>query len=778
MRVSTIGARVLRLEDQALVTGQGRFVDDIAGAGALAAAFARSPHPHALVRDIELGAARAGPGVIAVLTLDDLGPVMKQRRMNRISNSGTNLAQSWPFALADGEVSFVGEPVAIVIAADRYVAEDAAALIEVDYEVLPAALDCRAEDAPPARRELRSNRVISYKVGYGDIETAFAKAAHVLREDLWVHRGAAHSMEGRGILAQISDRETLVWASTQKPHELRTALADYIALDESRLRVATPDVGGGFGPKLCVYPEDVAVVAAATLLRRSIKWTEDRREHFTNAAQERDQYWTLALAADDEGRVRGVRGRLIHDVGAYALQDVNIPYNSATTLTGPYVVPALAIDVAAVHTNKAPVSSVRGAGYPQAAFAMERMLDRLAQTLRLDRAELRRRNLIPAEKMPYRKPLKSRAGEQVQYDSGDYPGCQAEIVRAAQWQDFPRRQAAARAQGRYIGIGLAHGMKGTGRGPFEFGNVRVSPTGQITVSTGAAPMGQGLCTALAQICADAFGVRAQDVTVIAGDTAAAPLGLGGFASRQTVTAGSSVKIAAAAVAAKARKLASHLLEAAEEDLEIADGEVRVVGAPQLAVKLGDLARVLKGAPGHPFPKDIEPGLKSSSTFRIDQLAYSNACHVAEVEVDIETGGVRILRYLAMQDAGRLINPMIVDGQVHGGVAHGIGNAIFEWMGYDEAGQPITTTFADYLLPTAADVPKLQTLYKESPSPHNPLGAKGVGEVGVIPAAAAIISAVEDALSPFGVRIAQMPITPSRLAELIARARVQLEGATA
>ena len=778
MRVSTIGARVLRLEDQALVTGQGRFVDDIAGAGALAAAFARSPHPHALVRDIELGAARAGPGVIAVLTLDDLGPVMKQRRMNRISNSGTNLAQSWPFALADGEVSFVGEPVAIVIAADRYVAEDAAALIEVDYEVLPAALDCRAEDAPPARRELRSNRVISYKVGYGDIETAFAKAAHVLREDLWVHRGAAHSMEGRCILAQISDRETLVWASTQKPHELRTALADYIALDESRLRVATPDVGGGFGPKLCVYPEDVAVVAAATLLRRSIKWTEDRREHFTNAAQERDQYWTLALAADDEGRVRGVRGRLIHDVGAYALQDVNIPYNSATTLTGPYVVPALAIDVAAVHTNKAPVSSVRGAGYPQAAFAMERMLDRLAQTLRLDRAELRRRNLIPAEKMPYRKPLKSRAGEQVQYDSGDYPGCQAEIVRAAQWQDFPRRQAAARAQGRYIGIGLAHGMKGTGRGPFEFGNVRVSPTGQITVSTGAAPMGQGLCTALAQICADAFGVRAQDVTVIAGDTAAAPLGLGGFASRQTVTAGSSVKIAAAAVAAKARKLASHLLEAAEEDLEIADGEVRVVGAPQLAVKLGDLARVLKGAPGYPFPKDIEPGLESSSTFRIDQLAYSNACHVAEVEVDIETGGVRILRYLAMQDAGRLINPMIVDGQVHGGVAHGIGNAIFEWMGYDEAGQPITTTFADYLLPTAADVPKLQTLYKESPSPHNPLGAKGVGEVGVIPAAAAIISAVEDALSPFGVRIAQMPITPSRLAELIARARVQLEGATA
>jgi aerobic carbon-monoxide dehydrogenase large subunit len=357
----------------------------------------------------------------------------------------------------------------------------------------------------------------------------------------------------------------------------------------------------------------------------------------------------------------------------------------------------------------------------------------------------------------------------VQYDSGDYPGCQAELLRAINWDDFPRRQEEARAAGRYIGIGLAHGMKGTGRGPFEFGKVRVSPTGHITVSTGAAPMGQGLCTALAQICADAFGVRAQDVTVIAGDTAAAPLGLGGFASRQMVTAGSSVKIAAAAVAAKARKLASHMLEAAEEDLEIVDGEVRVVGAPQLAVKLGELARVLKGAPGYGFPEDIEPGLEASATFRIDKLAYTNACHAVEVEVDIETGGVRILRYIAMQDAGNRVNPMIVEGQVHGGIAHGIGNAMYERMGYDAAGQPVTTTLADYLLPTATEVPNLETLYKESPSPHNPLGVKGVGEVGVIPAAAAIISAIEDALSPFGVRIAQTPIAPYKLVELIGKA---------
>jgi aerobic carbon-monoxide dehydrogenase large subunit len=764
-----IGARVPRLEDHALLTGTARFVDDIAAAGALVAAFARSPHPHALIRGVDASAARAVPGVFAVLTLDDLAQVMKQRRMIRTSNSGTRLDRSWPFALADGEVSFVGEPVAIIIAIDRYVAEDAAALVAVDYDVLPAATDCRTADrAPGVRRELGSNQVISYKVAYGDIDAAFAKAAHVLHEDLWIHRGAAHSMEGRGILAQISDRETTVWASTQKAHDLRTALADYIDLDESRLRVATPDVGGGFGPKLCVYPEDVAVVAAATLLRRSVKWIEDRREHFTNAAQERDQYWSIEIAADAEGRVRGVRGRLIHDLGAYALQDVNIPYNSATTLTGPYVVPALAMEVAVAHTNKAPVSSVRGAGYPQAAFAMERLMDSLARTLNLDRAELRRRNLIAAEKMPYLKPLKARSGEQVQYDSGDYPGCQAEILSAVAWDDFPRRQAAARAQGRYIGIGLAHGIKGTGRGPFEFGNVRVSPTGRITVSTGAAPMGQGLATALAQICADAFGVRAQDITVVAGDTAAAPLGLGGFASRQTVTAGSSVQIASKAVAAKARKLASHMLEAAEEDLEIVDGEVRVVGAPQLNVKLGELARILKGAPGYGFPQGLDPGLEASSTFRVDQLAYSNACHVVEVEVDIETGGVSFLRYLAISDSGRRVNPMIVEGQVHGGIAHGIGNAVLEWMGYDASGQPVTTTFADYLLPTASEMPHFETLYKESPSPHNPLGVKGVGEVGVIPAAAAVISAIEDALSPFNVRIAQMPIRPHELVAMIAK----------
>ena len=557
-----------------------------------------------------------------------------------------------------------------------------------------------------------------------------------------------------------------MWASTQKAHDLFQSLTALVGFDESRLRVATPEVGGGFGPKLCVYPEDIAVVAAAKLLKRSIKWIEDRREHFTNAAQERDQYWSIDIAVDGEAKLQGVRGRLIHDLGAYALQDVNIPYNSASMLSGPYMLPALDIEITVVATNKTPVSSVRGAGYPQAAFAMERLMDRVARELGLDRAEVRRRNLIPAAKMPYTKPLKARSGAVMQYDSGDYPACQREVLEAAGWNDFPRRQAAARKERRYLGIGLAHGIKGTGRGPFESGLVRVSNTGRVSVFTGAAAIGQGLRTALAQICAGELGLRAEEIMVVPGDTSGVSLGLGAFASRQTVTAGSSVLLASRAVAEKAKKLASHVLEAAEHDLELVDGEVRVVGAPQLAVRLGELARILKGAPGYAFPADIEPGLDANVNWRTDALAYANACHVAEIEVDGETGGVKLINYVAMQDSGTLINPMMVEGQVHGGVAHGIGNAILEWMGFDESAQPVTTTFADYLLPSAMEVPSIKTLFKQTPSPLNPLGAKGAGEGGTVPAAAAIISAIEDALAPFGVRIAQTPITPQKLVELI------------
>jgi carbon-monoxide dehydrogenase large subunit len=770
-----IGSRLPRLEDHALLAGRGCYVDDIVVADALHAAFVRSPHPHALIRAIRPDAARALPGVATVLALDDIVPVMAKRRMVRTSNSGAALDRCWAFALADGEVSYVGEPVALVLARDRYLAEDAAALVEVDYDVLASAGEWRkaaTAGAPAVRREISSNVISSYRLGYGDIDSALRNATHVFRESFWPHRGGAHSIEGRGIVVENrrADGSLIVYASTQKAHDLFNTLVSLLGLDENRLRVTTPDVGGGFGPKLCVYAEDVAVVAAAKLTGRSVKWIEDRREHFLNAVQERDQHWDMEIALDATGRILGLRGRLLHDLGAYALQDVNLPYNSASTLTGPYAIPAFAMEVAVTLTNKVPVSSVRGAGYPQASFVMERLMDIAAHELHLDRAELRRRNLIPAAKMPYTKPLKTRSGSTIVYDSGDYPACQAAVLAAADWDAFPARQALARAGGRLIGLGLAHAMKGTGRGPFESGVVRISPSGRISVYTGAAAMGQGLKTALAQICASELGVAPDAVQVISGDTAVVPVGLGGFASRQLVTAGSSVLLAARAVAHKARKLASHVLEVAEDDLELAGGRLRVAGAPQLGVPLGELARILQGAPGYAFPPGMEPGLQESCHFRTDALAYANACHAAEVEVDAETGEVTILRYVALQDSGILVNPLIVDGQVHGGIAHGIGNALLEWMGYDDDGQPVTTNFAEYLLPTAPTFPLFETQYRQTPSPLNPLGAKGAGEVGTIPAAAAVISAIEDALRPYGVRITRCPVMPALLLELIEGAK--------
>jgi carbon-monoxide dehydrogenase large subunit len=766
--VTLIGSRTLRLEDEPLLRGRGRFVDDIAMPGVWHAAFVRSPHPHALIKGVDKAAALAAPGVHAVLTLDDLAPVMVSRRMLRHSNSGMPLDKAWPYALANGEVCYVGEPVALVLADSRYTAEDAAALVEVDYEPLPFVADVRhAKEAAPIRRELSTNMITTYKVAFGDADAAFAKAAHVFKQELWQHRGAAHSIEARGLLAEVrsADGGITVHASTQKAHDLAQTLTTLMDFDQG-LRVAAPDIGGGFGAKLCVYSEDVAVVAAAKLLNRSIKWTEDRREYFTNAVHERDQYWALEVAVDPQAKIFGVRGRLLHDTGAYTLQDPNIPYNSASTMSGPYSIPDLSVEVTIAMTNKTPVSSVRGAGYPQAAFAMERLIDLVARELKLDRAEVRRRNLIPAAKMPYQKPLKTRAGMTIQYDSGDYPACQAEVLAAAGWNEFPKRQAEARQHGRYFGIGMAHGVKGSGRGPFESGLVRISRTGRITVFTGASAMGQGLGTAMAQIAASELGVDVGKINVVAGDTAGNSLGLGGFASRQTVTAGSSVLLAARAVAGKAKKVASHVLEADEHDLELVDGEVRVLGAPQLSVKLSEIARILQGAPGYGFPAGVDPGLEAEAHFRADALCYANGCHVAEVDVDIETGEVRVLRYVALQDSGTLINPMMVEGQIHGGVAHGIGNALYEWMGYDDSAQPVTTTFADYLLPTATELPMLRTLYKETASPLNPLGVKGVGEAGTIPAAAALISAVEDALSPFNVRIGHFPLTPMRLVEMI------------
>ncbi|MEE8145926.1 MAG: xanthine dehydrogenase family protein molybdopterin-binding subunit [Kiloniellales bacterium] len=775
MTDSIIGARIGRFEDRALLTGQAQYLDDIHMVGMVEMAFVRSPHPHALIRGIDSSKALTLPGVYAVYSHADLASVLTTDRIPQDKAGARFPDTTWPVVLPRDETCFVGEPVAAVVAESRYIAEDAAALVEVDYEPLEPAADCRdaaAPGAPKVHREAQNNIVTEFRTDYGDCAAAFAAADHVFAISLKQHRGAGHPIEGRGTIARYSavGDEMTVWASVQTPHKLRNGLMELFGVDESGVRVIVPDVGGAFGAKNLVYPEDVMVAVAARLLERPVKWAEDRREHFLAAVQERDQYWDLEIACDGEGRIQGVRGKIIHDQGAYTLLGLHTPHNCSIGVPGPYVVPNYQIDVVVVETNKVGCVPIRGAGYPEASFAMERLLDEIARGLGLDRAELRRRNLIPAEKMPYEHPMKTREGTPTIYDTGDFPACQVQALETADYAGFAARQARARSEGRYLGIGVSNMVKVTGRGPFESGVVRVGRSGRVSVYTGAMEMGQGTKTSLAQICAEHLGVPPGEITVVAGDTGAVLHGIGGYGSRQTVTGGSAVHLAAIEVRDKALKVAAHTLEVSERDLELKDGEARVKGAPELSMSLADIAKALAGAKGYSLPKEVTPWLQASVNFRPPDVTYANAAHVVEVEVDIGTGGVKILRYVVANDSGRLINPTIAEGQLHGGTAHGIGNALFEWMGYDENAQPVTTTLADYLLPTATEVPNFEIIHAEIPSTLNPLGVKGIGEAGTVPVAGAVISAIEHALEPFAVRIAEAPISPGRLIELIAAGR--------
>jgi carbon-monoxide dehydrogenase large subunit len=770
-----VGERIRRIEDPALLRGAGRFVGDIDLPGMLHAAFVRSPYAHAIIKGIDVGAAATMPGVVAVMTARDIKRGLSTLRMPLGFPTTALPPDITPFVLTPEEVCFVGEAVALVLATSRYTAEDGAAAVSVDYEPLPVLADCRdalKPGSPRVRREASDNVLCTFNVSYGDCTVALAGAEHVFAEKLHQHRGGAHPIEGRGIVADFDPRvQTMrVWSSTQMSHELQFTVAEMLGMAEQAVRVIAPDVGGGFGAKFLVYPEEIAIAAAARLHARPVKWIEDRAEHFVSAIQERDQHWEVEIGVDDQGRILGVRGRMIHDQGAYTPQGINCAYNAATAVTGPYIVPSYDLDVFVAQTNKVFTIPVRGAGYPEGTFVMERLLDRVARELGIDRALVRERNLVAADQMPYVKPLKNRAGHPITLDSGNYLACQQKVLEAIDYAGFVERRKQARASGRHIGIGMAHGVKGTGRGPFESASVRIAPSGRVTVSTGAMAMGQGVSTALAQIAAEVLGASVESIDVVAGDTAAISMGIGGFASRQTATAGSSVLLAAREVDDKARKVASTMLEVAAADLVLRDGNVEVRGVPEMSVPLTRIARLLRGIPGYDLPKGVGAGLEATVNWEPDAMAYANAFHACEVEVDVETGGVTLLRYVAMQDSGRLVNPMIVEGQVHGGIVHGIGNALFEYMRYDENAQPLTTTFADYLLPTSTEIPHLQILFMESPSVTNPLGVKGVGEVGTIPVTAAIASAVDDALSEYGVRVRAVPIDPVRVVEMIDQRR--------
>jgi carbon-monoxide dehydrogenase large subunit len=774
--MTVLGNRVLRVEDPDLLRGKGRFVDDIHLPGMLHAAFVRSPFGHAAVKSIDKTAALAMPGVHAVLTREDLLPYLKNERIVvGLPSPAYRQMRDRP-ALAGDEVVHVGEPVAAVIAITRYIAEDAAALVEVEYDPLPTMGDPRAalaEGAALVHRDAPHNLLAEFDMGYGDIDKAFATpGAHVFHERFWQHRGGGHSIECRGDVAVYDpmDDKLTFWSSTQTPHAAMRILADMLGRNEERIRVITPDVGGGFGPKLIFYPEDITVAIAAMIVGAPVKWIEDRREHFVATTQERDQYWDMEIAADSEGRVLGLRGTLIHDHGAYTARGANLPYESAQTVTLPYVIPAYHIDVKLALTNKVPVTPVRGAGQPQGAFVMERMLDRVARELGIDRAEVRRRNLIRPEQMPYTKPLKARGGRSVVLDSGDYPKCQEAALERAGWGNFPKRQADARAEGRYLGIGVANFVKGTGRGPFEAVTVRIGPSGTINVFSGAAAMGQSTKTMLAQVVAEELGGDIDNVVVVPGDTGTISMGIGGFNSRQTVMAGSSAHAAAAKVREKVLAVASAILDVPSDGLYIHGAEVLATGAPEKKVSLGQIALSVTGTPGFTLPGGVAPGLEATEHVVMDDMAYANGSAATEVEVDVETGGVHIRNFVIAHDCGRVINPMIVDGQIIGAVAHGVGNALYEWMGFDENCQPTTANLGEYLLLTAPEAPHIDVIHHESPSPLNPLGVKGVGECGVVPVAAAIMSAIEDALTPFGVRIAQTPITPQEIVALIAEGK--------
>ena len=772
-----VGERLVRVEDEALLTGRGRFTDDIHLPDMLYASFVRSSHAHARILGIDTAAARAVAGVHDVITAADLPDSLRGRGLPLEVPHPAIRHPLTPRLLAVDEVNYVGEAIAVVVADSPHRAEDAASLVMVDYDPLPVVENLEAALAPggpTAHSGLRDNLAAQFSLKHGDIDAAFAQAAHTVSARYHQHRGTGCSIEARAVLATYggAPQGFTVWSATQAPHGVKRALMDVFQLPETRVRVIAEDVGGGFGPKVIVYPEEMVVPYCAKRLGRPVKWTEDRRENFLASTQERDQIWDVEMAVDRDARILGVKCRLLHDQGAFMPWGIIVAYISSTTFPGPYVLPAYHCDTSVVLTNKVAVTPLRGAGRQQAIFAMERTLDEVARQCGLDRAEVRRRNLIPAAAMPYDVGLTFRDGKHLVYDSGDYPRCQAMALEKADWNGFEERRRRAREQGRYIGIGLANYTEGTGLGPYDGATTRILSSGRVLLRTGAAPQGQGHRTSFAQICADELGVDISAIDVEVGDTDSVANGYGAFASRTMVTVGSSVKLSAAAVAAKIKQIAAAHFQVGEEHIKLVDHTASVCGGTEKRLTFADLAQMAAGRPGFSLPEFIEPGLEATSYFAPRQATYSNGTHVAEVEVDPDTGLVRILRYIVSHDCGRLINPLLVEGQVQGAVAHGIGNALMEKMRFDAFANPLTTMMSDYLLPDAGNVPEVEQVHLESPSPLNPLGVKGAGEGGTLPSPAAIISAVEDALAELGVRIRELPILPERICEILDAAAAQ------
>jgi carbon-monoxide dehydrogenase large subunit len=754
-------------------------VDDVQLEGMLHVAFVRSEHAHGRLVHVDTTNARTRPGVMAVYTAADLGDYWRPGPLlvppPPIPNLEFHACTQVP--LAKEKVRHVGEPVAMIVAENRYVAEDAVRDVVVEIEPIQAVVDLEkalAPGAPLVHEHLGSNTAAHVVQRKGQYDAARARADLVVGRRFMYDRGVSAAIENRAIAVSWDAKaeELMIWDTTQAPIPIRNGLARMLGLLESQVNVIAPFVGGGFGPKIMMfYPEEQLLPWAAMRLKRPLKWTEDRQENFYATTQERGQLHDAEMALTREGRILGVKDVFLFDTGAYDPYGLTIPINSQCTLLGPYDIPSYDSEFTAVFTNKTIVTPVRGAGRQHGVFVSERLLDIAARELGIDRVEIRKRNLLTPERFPHNHEIMFQDSAPLVYDSGNYLPTLEQATTTIGYEQFvTKEQPALRAQGRCVGIGVACYVEGTGIGPYEGARVTVEPSGKVRVATGVGTQGQGHFTVFAQLVADALGVDVEDVRVVTGDTREFHWGTGTFASRGAVVAGSACHAAAMAVREKILSLASTLLEVPKERLELGDGRVRDSGGTG-GIDLGDLsgkANPLRGAvrPG------TEPGLEATAYFGPDRGSTASGVHAMIVEVDPETAMVEIKRYLVVHDCGTIINPLIVEGQIHGGVAQGIGNAFYEQLIYDEQGQLLNASFMDYLIPTATDVPPIETAHRETPSPFNPIGLKGVGEAGCIPTGALFAQAVEDALAGLGVEITEIPLSPNRLFELIEEAKAK------
>jgi carbon-monoxide dehydrogenase large subunit len=767
-----VGQSVLRREDERLLTGQGQFISDLVLPGMLHAVFVRSSVAHGHIESVDLTRAAAAPGVVLAIAGYDLardlppvstGQVMLPSRFRKsVKHKLHDIRQS---LLAIDKVRHVGEAVAVIVATSRYAAEDAAELAVVNVSPLPAVVKPEKgleAGAALVHEQCETNLIGEYSFVKGDVDAALARSPHRIERRIYNHRYSAVPMEGRGVVSAHDVRTNMltVWASTQMAHWVRRDVATGLGLPESQVRCLALDVGGGFGVKGHVYPEDILIPFLARKLGRPVKWIEDRREHFLGSCHSRDQLHDLEVGFDDEGRVLAFRDTFFVDAGAWIPVGLAPVSNTATHLQGPYKIPNFVANAKIVATNKVPSAPYRGAGRPEAAFAMERIMEMIASHLGLEAAEVRRRNMIQRDEMPYAVGIPFRDGVPIVYDSGDFPQALEQALNALGGIDaFRTRQCEARKAGKYLGLGIGCYTEGTGAGPFEGATVRIDTAGKIDVATGACAQGQGMETVFAQVAADAWDVDPSDVSITLADTAAIQIGYGTIASRSTVTASGAICEASEQLKKKVFSIAAHLLECSADDLELRKGSVGIVGVPGQSISLSKIAQAARPGWDHGRPHGIDPGLETTYYFEPATATWAYAVHAAIVEVDIKLGRIRIDKYVVAHDCGTMVNPMLVEGQVIGGTVQGLGGVLLEEINYDDEGQLLTASFMDYLLPTASDVPDIQVLHQESPTPLNPLGVKGLGEGGAIAAPVTIANAITDALTPFKAEMNHTPIKP-------------------